>query len=316
MLTIWYHRDFDGIASAAILADVLRTSRGREDVRWSGVNHDRRNDWQGWARGEEFAVVDFFFHPRAAYWFDHHPTTFLTEEWRALYTPSERWHFDPDSPSCPPIVVRHAQEHFGYRTPERFRELVEWSNVIDAARFESAEQALFGDDPALRIMRALTVAPRVDWSDDIVRLFLEKSLAESAAEPEVEKRYQRACKNRDTALTQFESTVVENSGRVLLYDATSDRIRRERFAPYYFHADIQYSVGLLPTRAGLHITAAENPWNPPPADTIDMGQLCERYGGGGHRAVGGTNPPSYAEGRRMAQEIATLLRRKLSASEK
>ena len=30
-------------------------------------------------------------HPRAEYWFDHHPTTFLSEELRAQYRPSERW---------------------------------------------------------------------------------------------------------------------------------------------------------------------------------------------------------------------------------
>ncbi|HKE00721.1 MAG TPA: hypothetical protein VKE69_06905, partial [Planctomycetota bacterium] len=97
MLTIWYHRDFDGIASGAILADVLRW-RGRADVRWQGVNYDVRGRWSQWGEdGAEFAVVDFHFHPRAAFWFDHHPTTFLTEEWRRLYAPSERWRFDPEA---------------------------------------------------------------------------------------------------------------------------------------------------------------------------------------------------------------------------
>src|SRR5262245_37823456 len=158
MLTIWYHRDFDGIASAAILADVLRSRLGRRDVRWSGVNHDRKNDWANWgANGEDFAVVDFFFHPRAAYWFDHHPTTFLTEEYRKLYKQSDRWRFDPTAPSCPPIILQHAEETWKYVVPERFHELSQWSNVIDSARFQNAEQALFGDQAALRIMRALMV---------------------------------------------------------------------------------------------------------------------------------------------------------------
>lgn len=314
MLTIWYHRDFDGIASAAILADVLRARLKRSDVRWSGINHDRRREWKDWGSdGAEFAVVDFFFHPRAVYWFDHHPTTFLDDEFRKLYAPSDRWRFDPTSPSCPPLILRHAQETWGYETPARFRELSDWSDVIDAARFKSAEQALFGDEPALRIMRALTVAPHVNWSDEIVGRFLDKDLATTAADPEIEKRYQRACRNRDTALAQFESTVLEREGGVLLYDASSDKIRRERFAPFYFYSDLRYAVGLLPTRAGLHITAAENPWNPSRSG-IDVGALCERYGGGGHKAVGGTNPSSHAEGRRIANEIARELRTQLATA--
>jgi hypothetical protein len=312
MLTIFYHRDFDGIASAAILADVLREKFAAHDVRWEGVNHDRKKDWPAWNEThKDFAVVDFFFHPAAQFWFDHHPTTFLTEEYRSLYKPSDRWQFDPKAPSCPPIILQHAEERFGYKVPDRFHELALWSNVIDAAKFNSAEQALFGDAPALRVMRALMVAPRPDWSDEIVARFLEGDLDSTAADPDIEKRYQRACRNRDTALQQFRGTVLENHGGVLLYDASSDRIRRERFAPYYFYPDIDYAVGLLPTRGGLHITAAQNPWNKNSFD-IDVGALCELYGGGGHKAVGGANPSSQSEGRRIAKEIAESLRRRLA----
>jgi hypothetical protein len=314
MLTIWYHRDFDGIASAAILADVLRSRHGRTDVKWSGVNHDRRGEWADWGiKGEEFAVVDFFFHPRAAFWFDHHPTTFVSEEHRSLYQPSDRWKFDPASPSCPPIILDHAAATWDYKIAERFKELAEWSNTIDAAKFRSAEQALFGDEPALRIMRALTVAPHPDWSDEIVKRMLECDLDRIAADPEVERRYQRACRNRDTALEQFEGTIVEDRGGVLFYDATSDKIRRDRFAPFYLFSGIHFAVGIVPTRGGIHITAAQNPWNIPPGN-IDVGQLCEKYGGGGHRAVGGANPSSYLDARRIAKEITESLRASLKAA--
>lgn len=313
MFTIWYHRDFDGIASAAILADVIRTKKGRTDVRWEGINHDRRHEWEAWGGGgEEFAVVDFFFHPRAAYWFDHHPTTFINDAFRAAYKESDVWHFDPTAPSCPPIILQHASKYWEYKVPERFVELTHWSNIIDSAKFKSAEEALFGDQPALRVMRALSVAPRPDWSDEIVRRLLSNDISDVANDPEIEKRYQRACKNRDTALDQFEGTIVEHSGGVLLYDATSDKVRRDRFAPFYLYTGVYYAVGIVPTRGGIHITAAENPWNPPKTDA-NLGAICERFGGGGHRAVGGANPPNYNSARRIASEIATELQRSIAA---
>ena len=82
-LTIHYHRDFDGLASAAILAWCLRERFGLAEVGWKGINYDRKRDWPTFGEGTEFAIVDFHFHPAAAYWFDHHPTTFLDEGLRA-----------------------------------------------------------------------------------------------------------------------------------------------------------------------------------------------------------------------------------------
>ncbi|MFT5153150.1 MAG: oligoribonuclease NrnB/cAMP/cGMP phosphodiesterase (DHH superfamily), partial [Planctomycetota bacterium] len=165
-LTIHYHRDFDGMVAGAILAQILSETKG-DTVKLTSVNYDQRNDWDNFEAGKRFAIVDFHFHPRAEYWFDHHPTTFLTPEIRAAYEPSERWQWDEKSPSCPPLILRHAIEHWGYEAPERFKEMAKWSDVIDAARYESVDQAIFGDTAALRIARSLTVAPNPEWVDQL-----------------------------------------------------------------------------------------------------------------------------------------------------
>ncbi len=306
-LRIHYHRDFDGMVSAAVLAAILRELRD-EDVVWESVNYHQRDDWDDFAAGTRFAVVDFHFHPRAEYWFDHHPTTFLTPALRELYHESDRWRWDERSPSCPPLILSHAEERWGYTTPERFREMAHWSNVVDAAQFKDVEQALFGDDPALRISRCLYVAPEPGWLDVLVGAMALGTLDEVAARPDVEKAWQRAARNRDRALEQFPPTVESRDGSVLLYDASSNAIRRERFAAFFHHPDIHYSVGVIPTRAGYHVTAGVNPWNPP-EHGAHIGEIMEDYGGGGHRSVGGANPPSLADARKVAAEIAERLRR-------
>jgi hypothetical protein len=309
-LSIHYHRDFDGMVSAAVLATILG-ERGEDDLRWSSVNYDQRRDWSSFGEGQRFAIVDFHFHPRAEYWFDHHPTTFLTPELRAQYEPSDRWAWDESSPSCPPLILSHAREHWGYEPPARFLEMARWSNIIDAARYETVDQAVFGDEPALRIARALTAAPSSDWIDKLVGEMRQQTLEELASSAGVEQAHQRASRNRDRALEQFPPTVVWKRDDVLLYDASSDKIRRERFAAFYHHPDIRYSVGVIPTRSGFHVTCGENPWNPPEVPNVHVGQIMERYGGGGHRAVGGANPPSLADARRVALEVAETLRREL-----
>jgi nanoRNase/pAp phosphatase (c-di-AMP/oligoRNAs hydrolase) len=45
-----------------------------------------------------------------------------------------------------------------------------------------------------------------------------------------------------------------------------------------------------------------------------IGEIMEGYGGGGHRAVGGANPPSLADARRVAAEVAEVLRKSVMAS--
>ena len=311
-LTIHYHRDFDGMVSAAVLAKILR-SRFSEACGWRSVNYDQRTDWENFQTGERFAIVDFHFHPRAEYWFDHHPTTFLTPELRSQYRPSDRWSWDETSPSCPPLILQHAREHWDYTPAERFVEMSHWSNVIDAARFHDVEQALFGDEPALRISRALTAAPTPNWTDTLVGAMVDDSLEDVARRADVEKAWQRAVRNRDKALRQFPPTVESTDEMVVLYDASSNRIRRERFAAFFHFPKALYSVGVIPTRAGFHVTAGQNPWNIPDSE-LHIGEVMESYGGGGHRAVGGVNARDLQDARRIAGEVAVALRRSLQHS--
>lgn len=304
-LTIHYHRDFDGMVSGAVLSRILQDLRG-ERVTLRSVNYDQRDNWLQFEAGRRFAIVDFHFHPRAEYWFDHHPTTFLTPELRAEYRPDERWCWDESSPSCPPLILAHARQHWGYEAPERFLEMARWSDIIDAARYESVDQAIFGDQPALRIARSLTVAPTPAWVDELAEAMTTGTLDEVASRSDVEKAHQRASRNRDKALEQFPPTVEWIRGGVIFYDASSSRIRRERFAPFYHHPEVVYSVGVIPTRSGFHVTCGENPWNPP-EHGLHVGELMETYGGGGHRAVGGANPENLQAARRVAAEVAEAL---------
>lgn len=308
-LCIHYHRDFDGIVSAAVLAKALRERAG-EDPCWESVNYDQRADWRSFESGRRFAIVDFHFHPRAEWWFDHHPTTFLDEELRGQYAESERWRWDETSPSCPPLILAHMRRHHGFEAPARFVEMARWSDIVDAARYKDVDQALFGEEAALRIARALTAAPSIEWVDSLVDGLVEGDMEALACRPDVEKSFQRASRNRDKALEQFPPTVKWKKDGVVVYDASSNQIRRERFAPFYHHPDARYAVGVIPTRAGFHVSAGENPWNPP-VPGAHVGQIMERYGGGGHKAVGGANPHGLEATRAVAEEVGQILRRAL-----
>ncbi|HEX9793082.1 MAG TPA: hypothetical protein VGC54_03785 [Planctomycetota bacterium] len=308
-LHIYYHRDFDGMAAAAMLAEALVECRDEVGPTWSGVNFDRTLDWDQFGLGERFAVVDFHYHPRAEYWFDHHPTTFLRAEDQRRYQDDEQHRFDPTALSCPPIIAEHARTRWGWDPPARFAELVHWSNVIDAAQYSNADQALFGREPALRIARALTTSPGFDFNDRIVALLRRYDLIQIAADEEVDRCHRRAERNRDEAIESFPSAMVVRSAHALLADLRSKKIRRERFAPFYLYPELHYAVTLIPTRAGPHITVASNPWNRPSND-LHLGNALKEYGGGGHKGVAGVNPPDETTalrwGRELYERVSTL----------
>ena len=301
-LKIYFHRDFDGMASAAILAQALEDVNLETDITWSGVNFHRTLEWETFAEGEKFAVVDFHFHPRALYWFDHHPTTFLDEADERNFRADSTRAFDPDSPSCPPIIAQHAATHWSWEMPTRFTELVHWSNIIDAAAYASAKEALFDRRAPFQINRALNCAPSTAFHDRLVGLMKAAPLDHVADDSEVKKCAQRAERNRDAALELFPTTMVERTDVAMLADLRSPRIRRERFAPFFLYPELNYAVTLIPTRAGNHITAASNPWNRPQSGP-HLGELMKKFGGGGHKGVGGVNPPNGDTAEKWAREI-------------
>jgi hypothetical protein len=109
-------------------------------VVWKGVNYDQRENWAEFEAGKRFAIVDFHFHPRAEYWFDHHPTTFLTEELRAQYSLGAlALGRDVAVVSAADPAAR--ARALGLRPPRASRRWRAGPTSIDAARYKNVEQA-------------------------------------------------------------------------------------------------------------------------------------------------------------------------------
>ena len=81
-----------------------------------------------------------------------------------------------------------------------------------------------------------------------------------------------------------------------------------KFIVYYLHPDARYSVTLLETKDRYKISVGSNPWPQTPR-THDIARLCERYGGGGHPAVGAISLPKgdLATVERVAGEVVAFL---------
>src|SRR5438105_10080139 len=131
---------FDGIVSAVLTCDYLRTHRCWADVELQRVNYDVRAEWTTRRFEGPLAIVDFLFHPDAEFWADHHRTTFLSEDFRRQFESvgDDRFLYDACADSCAGLLWRYLGERS--QRNERYADLVAWAEKIDAARYDSVDE--------------------------------------------------------------------------------------------------------------------------------------------------------------------------------
>ena len=312
---IYFHNDFDGRASAAIVLRFLR-DRGDDIEHFTPVDFDIQDQWleddffkkhrlfRG--RHNPAIVVDFLYHPGAAMWFDHHPTSIKRDDWRKAFKRSKTFNWDSSYPSCCHWVYVALKRNYGWKPPVYFRELATWLDVIDGARYRSAKQAIEMKEPALQLKGFIEKA----YADKRLSIFTIKQLAEHpledlAANPRIKKIVKAYRQDIATSLAFYRKNL-KIYGRVGLIDLTRTKTKRLLYAPYYLHPDLQYAIRFTKKgRTWFHPSVGENPWRP--KRKVHIGKLVQRYGGGGHETVGGIEFENRAAAEKAIAEIITIL---------
>lgn len=317
--TLYMHYPcFDGVVSGALAWQFLETHRHWKIECICPVNYDLRETWLSTPLQVPCAVVDFLYHPQASFWADHHSTTFLTEQARRDYEQRrgpDRL-YDEHSGSCAALLWRHTAAYLG--SAERYQEMVEWAERIDSASYASVEQAILGDAPALRISLSLSRGRTQEYCEFLVRQLRRGTLQQVAEHSEVAGRYEAARKKLEAGL-QFmdakKSSPDENNEVRLEPDGIAIFKLRppvgatiSRYAPYYFFPEARYSIGLVCSKAGSHITAMRNPWRK--FQSIPLDKIFAGYGGGGHERIGSVFLPgeNFQEAEKILGDLLREMR--------
>ncbi len=284
-ITVYLHFPcFDGVVSAALASEYLRRKEGWETREIVPVDYSRQPDWASSPLAEHAVVVDFLYHPKSIFWADHHATSFTSDALKADYLQRHSMDllYDPKATSCAEVLWRKI--HRRLREP-RFREMVTWARRIDGARYESVEEAVWGDAPALRINQSLMSDDSAEYCRYLVEALRGQTLAEVATSRMVRERYAKARKamERGQKLFKARSRVEGNGVVVFQLPRGSSKTLVSRYAPYVAYPQARYSVGILPAGDGAKITAMRNPWLN--FKSLPLGQIFRAYGGGGHQRV-------------------------------
>ena len=128
--------------------------------------------------------------------------------------------------------------------------------------------------------------PDPSYSIHLVRLFRETGgdFDTILSNPEVSAAVAESKKRVDEGIRVLQCGIEQNDGDIITFDVEEGNALIPRYGPYLVNPAARYSAGIVRHGAHAKITTMRNPWHE--FQGINLGQLCARYGGGGHERVG------------------------------
>jgi hypothetical protein len=321
---VFYHdKCFDGACSASLFTRFHRECViGGARYEYHGLVHRAGALFdEGEFTGDENAIVDFKYSasPKITWWFDHHLSAFLTPQDHEHFLSCQRdpecaahKFFDPNYTSCTSFLAHIGSTHFGFNTAP-VADMIHWANIVDGAQYESPEAAVEMAAPAMKLTLIIESAQDPAFIPRLIPLLTEMPLAEVLAQPFVSGLLPPLLERHQQAVELIRTRSEERDGTIS-FDITDQQLEGyNKFIPYYLHPRATYSIGLSKSSFRTKVSVGSNPWTKAdPSKMVNLAQICERYGGGGHARVGAISfPPDKADdARRAAEEIVAELRAK------
>jgi hypothetical protein len=326
---VFYHDHcFDGACSASVFTRFHRECIGTaQKFSYSGLMHRAGAlfDESAFVDGEN-AIVDFkyFASPRVTWWFDHHQSAFLTPEDYQGFLASQKAadanvakggrpqggkFYDANYVSCTSLIADVAREKFGFDT-KPLAELIHWADIVDGARYESAEAAVEMAAPAMKLTMVIEASGE-GFVPRVIPLLTEMNLQEVLDQTFIQAELGPLMERHLACIELLRERAKLDRG-VITFDIM-DRLTEgyNKFIPYYLFPAGTYNVGLSKSSFRTKVSVGTNPWTKAPAaELANIAAICERYGGGGHARVGAVSfaPDHEDEARKAAAEIAAELR--------
>ena len=315
-VVIGYHGHcFDGMASAALLTRLMQAVEGPGlQLSYVGLDHQPGGSHvpERILTGDINAVVDFRYTTSAklGWWFDHHISGIVNDQEREHFAADRSGHkfFDAKYGSCSKLIADTARTHFGVAFDD-LAGLIHWADIIDTARFDSAQMAVELREAALQLMTVIEVhgddaflAPRIQ------RLAQGASIDELVAEDSAQALLKPLLDRHRVTCESVRQKASADRGVVYFDLSGSGEDRYNKFIPYWLFPQSRYCVAVTASRSRAKVSVGSNPWAPVPR-THNIAAICARYGGGGHEVVGAISlrADEIERARTIAAEIVTEL---------
>lgn len=316
---LYHDHCFDGAASAAFFSRfILDRINPDANFSYTGMSHVAAQSFDdALFDGDENAIVDFKYatNEKLTWWFDHHQSAFLSpqdaEHFRALKSNGNprgaRLYFDPTYRSCTQYIADITREQFGY-APADLANLVHWADIVDSARYSSAEEAVGLGSAALKIVLIIEAAKGPETVQRLIRLMQSATLDDIVADPAMQALYRPLRDRHERTIELIRQRATCERG-VVSFDLVGEDVEGyNKFIPYFLFPEAVYTVSVSEQSFRTKVSVGSNPWATQPL-AHNLASICERYGGGGHPKVGAISFPTgaFEAARAAATEIRTEL---------
>jgi hypothetical protein len=321
---VFYHDNcFDGACSASLFTRFHRERIAPgSSYEYHGLLHRAGALFnESEFNGDENAIVDFKYSPspRITWWFDHHLSAFLSPEDQQNYLAckqdpacGERKFCDPSFTSCTSFIAAITSRRYGFDTAP-VAELIHWADIVDGAKYESPEAAVEMAAPAMKLTLIIEAAQNASFLPRLIPLLTEMPLADVLTQPFVADLLPPLLERHQQAMQLIRDRAEYRDGTIFFDITDQPQEGYNKFIPYYLYPQATYSIGLSKSSFRTKVSVGSNPWTKAdPAKMVNLAQVCERYGGGGHARVGAISfpPGKTEEARAAAAEIVAELRAK------
>lgn len=288
---VLYHGNcFDGCASAAAFSVFYRQCIDPDaSFEYKRLVHGQNGPLDPGIFGPHVnAIVDFRYaeSPLLHFWVDHHRSAFYSAAARDhFHTRSgKNFVFDPSAPSCMGLLCRAFADRYGF-DHRALQHLLTWAEIIDSASFDSAHQAVMLTHPALQLMMVLEGLNDPELEAEVIVRMQREEVSDIMRLQAIAAEFSRLWEQHNGTLSQIKnSALVQN--RIVSFDLTETSLPGyNKFIPYYLFPEAIYTVGITRDTRRIKISVGSNPWRKVERHH-NIARLCERYGGGGHEAVG------------------------------
>jgi len=309
---IYYHMDMDGIGSAVVFALYLKLKyKHRIDkISFVPVDFDIDKKWHRYDVRQPSAILDFLYHPNAIVYFDHHQHPFVTEDFKKHYYLRENeWvKLNCRATSVINVLFKNLPDLSGTasnRLYNRLKTFVKQIDIIDSAQYDGTSSSSMPQTPCDKINLILNGNRNENFCNQLVLDLLSNSpekLIKDGYKDSFERAHDCQLRERDKI-----RKVLKIVNGIVFYDTVFPKtIPFFRFIPYEFFPDAYFVVAIYVKDDSYEVSIGKNPFKAPPYKK-DIGEICKKFGGGGHEQVGGITVPSYKSAREIAEEVITLL---------
>ncbi|MCB0833077.1 MAG: exopolyphosphatase [Bacteroidetes bacterium] len=274
--------DFDGLTCAVLLKEV-------EIIEQIKFAHPRDIQEKTLEVTPNDILTNLPYHPNCGLWFDHH----ASESARDDVPKTFNGRFET-APSAARVIVNHYRSH----RFQRFDYLMYCVDKIDAARLTIEDVT----DPKDWVLLSYVMDPRTglgkyhdygmsnkDLMSKMIDLIGTHSVEEILAMHDIKQRVARYFE-QEAEFRNFLASHSTCQKNVIVTDqrGVKDLPTGNRFLIYTLFPDANVSIRIMDGREGKNVVAAIGHSIFNRTSKTHVGDLCAKYGGGGHRGAGTT----------------------------